>query len=69
MENVPGRSLGQTPSGGRGYVDAYGNSLDDQPPLEKKIVKRRLDSLDSSTEKEKSRPLPEPRQTTPLWKF
>ncbi len=69
LENIPGRSIGQTPSGGRGYTDAYGNSLDDSRPEEKKIVRRRMEIQGHSVEQEKSRPLPDPARSSPLWKF
>lgn len=72
LENMPARSLGQNPDGGRGYTDAYGNRLENRPPAEGKSHKRlRAGAYGSSMEKEKSRPLPDPdvEPASPLWKF
>lgn len=65
---TPMRSFGRTPDGGRGYTDAYGNRVDDSPPEEKKITRRRLERRESPA-KESGRPLPDPASSAPLWKF
>lgn len=68
MENIPSRSFGHTPMGGRGYIDAYGNSLDDQGPSEKKIIRRRLEPRGHYAEEKPPPPEP-PARSAPLWKF
>lgn len=65
---TPMRSFGRTPDGGRGYTDAYGNRVEDLPPEEKKITRRRLERQDNQA-KASGRPLPDPENSAPLWKF
>lgn len=72
LENMPARSLGLSPDGGRGHTDAYGNRVENRPPPEAKSRKRlREGAYGSSVKEEKSSPLPDPGDTrsSPLWKF
>lgn len=72
LENMPGRSLGQNPDGGRGYIDAYGNRLENRPPAKAKGSGRPDSGASGPTaEKELNRPLPDPDagSSSPLWKF
>lgn len=34
FDNMPGRKLSRTTEGGRGYIDAYGNTIMPQSPQE-----------------------------------
>lgn len=71
-EIMPGRSPSRTPMGGMGYTDAYGNTLDDQPPPEK-TVRKRLRPGANGLREQPSPPaaLPDPDRAdaSPLWKF
>lgn len=64
--------MGQNMDGARGYTDAYGNTLDNRNPEEKKIRRRlRPGAYGSNAEEAKNRPLPDPaaENSSPLWKF
>lgn len=71
-EIMHGRSLSRTPMGGMGYTDAYGNTLDDQPPPEK-APRKRLRPGASGVAAPSGPPatLPDPDRAdaAPLWKF
>lgn len=61
--DMGGRPIMRTPMGGMGYTDAYGNTLDDYVPEEKKPAKRRPEK------KAPPRPLPNPDSSKPLWTY
>lgn len=63
--DMGGRSIMRTPMGGMGYTDAYGNTLDDQAPEEKKVSKRRP----ARKKAVPPRPLPDPENSRPVWSF
>lgn len=72
MDNMPGRSMGIGADGRRGYTDAYGNTIDDQPVEEKKRARQlRPGAHGSSFENAQKHPLPDidPQNARPLWKF
>lgn len=59
-----GRPIMRTPMGGMGYTDAYGNTIDDVQPEEKKVKRRRV-----VKETQAPRPLPDPDRGQPVWSF
>ncbi len=71
IEAMPGNSPSRTAEGGMGYIDAYGNTLEDRGPEEKKARRRPPPgAYGGYGAKETVRPLPEPRLPgKPLWKF
>ena len=72
LENMPARSLGQSPDGGRGYTDAYGNRIENPAPAEgKKYRRQRVGGSEPAEPGEKGRPLPDPgaMNDSPVWKF
>lgn len=69
VESMPGRGMSRTPSGGMGYVDAYGNSIDDSVPQEKERPKRLRPGAYGNKPEEKAK-LPDITHTgRPLWQF
>lgn len=68
---MPGHGISRTPMGGMGYTDAYGNTIDDQVPEEKKARKRLRHGAYGAKEKQAPvAPLPDPGNTgKPLWSF
>lgn len=63
--DMSGRGLMRTPMGGMGYTDAYGNTIDDVMPEEKKVSKRRPVKKKPAP----VRPLPDPENSRPVWSF
>lgn len=59
-----GRPIMRTPMGGMGYTDAYGNTLEDVQPEEKKVKRRRMEKAKAAP-----RPLPDPDGGNPVWSF
>lgn len=70
LEAVPGASPGRMPEGGMGYTDAYGNTLTDKIPEEKKArVRPRPGAYGSGQPAASAIPdLPAP-EGKPLWSF
>lgn len=70
-EIVPGMAPARTPEGGMGYVDAYGNSLTDRQPEEKKPRKRPRPGAYGGPAKVEDNYLPDPASAgaKPLWRF
>lgn len=68
---LPGRSISRTPDGGMGYVDAYGNSLTDRLPEEKKARHRPRPGAYGAPAKVEDNYLPDPGSGSgkPLWGF
>ena len=66
--NLPpaGRALGRTAEGGMGYTDAYGNVLRDPSAREADAPRANADARRPQLD---NRPLPDPAQGAPLWKF
>lgn len=62
--DMSGRGLMRTPMGGMGYTDAYGNTIDDIVPEEKKVKRRPV-----KKKPEPVRPLPDPENSRPVWSF
>lgn len=63
MDIVPGQSPGRTPEGGMGYTDAYGNTLTDKIPQEKRRVRMRREH------EKKPADLPDVSVGKPLWTY
>ncbi|MDR3320721.1 MAG: translation initiation factor IF-2 [Desulfovibrio sp.] len=67
---LPGRATSRTPEGGRGYIDAYGNTIDDVQPEEKPPSRRLRPGVQGSrSAREPERPLPDPQPARPMWSF
>ena len=62
--DMSGRGLVRTPMGGMGYTDAYGNTIDDIVPEEKKVKRRPVKRQPAPV-----RPLPDPENSRPVWSF
>lgn len=72
LDNMPGRSIGIGGDGRRGYVDAYGNTIDNQPVKEKKKARQLQSGAHESTvENRQKQALPDidAQNAKPLWKF
>lgn len=71
IEMAPGAGLGRTPEGGMGYTDAYGNTMYDRQPEEKKPKKRpRPGAYGGYGQKEAPALLPDPTPPgKPVWSF
>lgn len=72
LEAFPGSSPGRTAEGGMGYKDAYGNTLQNRPPEEKKIRKRPGAGAYGGYGKlapDNYLPDPAPGEQVPLWSF
>lgn len=67
---TPG-NFGRTPEGGMGYTDAYGNTITDRVPEEKKHERLRSGAYGGQKKPDPySRPLPEPKASSrPKWSF
>lgn len=70
LDTLPGNSPSRTPEGGMGYTDAYGNSLTDRMPEEKKPRHRPRPGAYGG-KANISEPLPELPASPgkPLWRF
>lgn len=70
LDVITGRSPGRTAEGGMGYSDAYGNTLTDRMPEEKKPRKRPRPGAYGG-EPMHAAELPEParEKTPPVWSF
>ena len=70
LRGLSGNSTSRTTEGGRGYTDAYGNTIDDVKPAEKAPRQRpRPGAYGGYNANETDRPLPNPDKSSPLWTF
>lgn len=72
LDNMPGRPLSRTPEGGRGYIDAYGNTVTPQEPKEQPEKSRlRQGAYSNDVKKKEAAILPVPAKdiSPKLWKF
>lgn len=71
-DNMPGRPLSRTAEGGRGYIDAYGNTVTPQEPREHSEKSRlRRGAYSNADSKKETATLPVPTKdiSPKLWKF
>lgn len=69
LDVLPGNSPGRTAEGGMGYMDAYGRTLTDKLPEEKKARRRlRSGAYGSHTAETPEAVLPE-KSAPPVWTF
>lgn len=68
-ENMAGRPLSRTPSGGMGYTDAYGNPVEDGGPEENRKERRPKPEWMEKSGKSAARLPDSGLSSSPLWKF
>lgn len=69
LDGIPGNSPGRTAEGGMGYSDAYGNTLTDKMPAEKKPRKRPRAGAYGGVKPEATLPEPAGAPSKPVWSF
>lgn len=71
LDVLPGNSPGRTAEGGMGYTDAYGNTLTDRLPEERKPRQRLRPGAYGGARQEHPTALPEPaaEKGAPVWSF
>lgn len=69
LDNMPIAGPSRTPEGGMGYTDAYGNSLTDRAPAERKRRPRLRPGAHGKKEHVAELPDIDPARQTPVWSF